>query len=161
MGFQYVPLNAETHWQVHLNNIKVGGDKIGGLLKTQNAIVDSGTSLLAGPTGDVNAIAKKLNADTSQGVLIVNCGNLSTMPVLTFTLGGGWTTEGTDFSLKVSEMIVQRQGTQCVLGIQPSPAPLWILGDVFMRKYYVKFDYGQQRIGVALSAAAASETVVV
>merc|ERR1712151_390148 len=117
--FQYVPLNAETYWQVHLNNIKVGGDKIGGLFKTQNAIVDSGTSLLAGPTGDVNAIAKKLEADTSQGIMIVDCGTVSSLPDLTFTLGGGWTTEGTDFSLKVSEMILQRQGNQCVLGIQP------------------------------------------
>ena len=58
-------------------------------------------------------------------------------------------------------MILQRQVNECVLGIQPSPAPFWILGDVFMRKYYVKFDYGQQRIGVALSAAVATETVVV
>jgi len=159
--FQYIPLNAETYWQVHLNNVKVGGKKIGGLLKTQNAIVDSGTSLLAGPQGDFDAIASKLGADTSQGIMIVDCSELSSLPDLTFTLGGGWTSEGADFSLKVSEMILQRQGNQCALGIQPSPAPLWILGDVFMRKYYVKFDYGQKRIGVALSAATHRDTIVV
>ena len=32
----------------------------------------------------------------------------------------------------------------------PAPAgPLWILGDVFMRAHYVKFDVDQQRLGFA------------
>lgn len=26
---------------------------------------------------------------------------------------------------------------------------MWILGDIFMRKYYVQFDWGQQRLGFA------------
>ena len=32
----------------------------------------------------------------------------------------------------------------------PAPAgPLYILGDVFMRAHYVKFDVGQKRLGFA------------
>merc|ERR1712129_29164 len=113
-------------------------------------------SLLAGPESDVQAIAQLLGADTSQGVLIVYCDSIASMPDLTFTLGGGWASHGTDFTLKVSEMVLQRQGNACVLGIQPSPAPLWILGDVFMRKYYTVHDYGQKRLGFALSTAGSS-----
>merc|ERR1712190_710728 len=79
--FTYVPLNAETYWQVHLNNLKVGNTKIGyRMASTQNAIVDSGTSLLAGPVSDVQGIAQNLGADTSQGVLLVECDKVDTMP---------------------------------------------------------------------------------
>ena len=70
--------------------------------------------------------------------------------VETFTLG-----EGNDFPLRVSDLIFQQQGDVCLLGIQASENILmpWVLGDVFMRKYYVQFDWSKQRIGIATAAA--------
>jgi hypothetical protein len=151
--FTFVPLSAETYWQVKLDGVKLGSDSIG---SAPSAIVDSGTSLLAGPKDDVTAIANKLGAKSLMGKeWTVDCSK--DLPDLSFTLGGK------DYVLKKEDLILQQSGSTCVLGLMgidiPS-GPQWILGDVFMRKYYVQFDWGQKRLGFALAASAKSTVVV-
>merc|ERR1712107_132535 len=43
-----VPLTSETYWEVSLEKLTFGSDVV--VSSKQNAIIDSGTSLLAGPT---------------------------------------------------------------------------------------------------------------
>lgn len=155
--FSFVPLSSETYWQVALDGVKFGGSAAS---STKQAIVDSGTSLLAGPSADVKAIAAKLGATTILGKeYVVPCAK--DLPDLTFTLGGK------DYTLTKQDYILQAEAGQCILGFMgidiPAPrGPLWILGDVFMRKFYVQFDWGQKRLGLATAATSAvsSELVV-
>jgi len=151
--FKFVPLFTETYWGVKLDGLTLGSE---GISTASRAIVDSGTSLLAGPTEDVEAIANKLEATLVMGkAYAVNCSQ--DVPDLTFTLGGS------DFALKKEDLILQQSGSQCILGlmgISVPAGPMWILGDVFMRKYYVQFDWGQQRVGFAPSVAASAEIIV-
>merc|ERR1712151_814264 len=87
-----------------------------------------------------------LGAQTMQGLYVVSC--WQKLPHITFTLGGQ------DFALSGDDLVLQRVGSLCVLGIQSIKlrTPMWILGDVFMRKYYVQFDWGQRRVGFALAS---------
>merc|ERR1712196_654811 len=151
--FSFVPLSSETYWQVALDGVKLGSDSVS---KTTRAIVDSGTSLLAGPKADVDAIANKLGAKSVMGKeWTVDCSK--DLPDLSFTMAGK------DYTLKKGDLILQASGSTCVLGlmgIEVPSGPLWILGDVFMRKYYVQFDWGQKRLGFAAAASAKSTVIV-
>jgi len=152
--FSFVPLSSETYWEVELDGVKLNSDSVS---STKKAIVDSGTSLLAGPTDEIQAIADKIGAKSVLGKeWEVDCS--ADIPALTFTLGGK------DFSLAKEDLVLQSSGSKCILGFMgmdvPAPnGPLWILGDVFMRKYYVQFDWGNQRLGFATAVASASVMV--
>merc|ERR1712072_993713 len=141
--FSYVPLAGEDYWRVALDGIKIKGAS---QTTCKTAIVDSGTSLLAGPKDDVAKIAKLMNAKSLMGKeWTVDCS--ADLPDITFTLGGK------DYTFAKKDYTIQ-SGSTCLfamMGIDvPAPrGPLWILGDVFMRKYYTVFDWGNKRLGFA------------
>merc|ERR1719454_986685 len=142
--FAYVPLKSEDYWRIELDDLKVGGTS---MTTCKTAIVDSGTSLLAGPKDDVTKIATKLGATSvmNKEWVFTSCDKGG--PDITVTLGGK------DYTFKFADYTI-KSGSTCLfamMGIDvPAPnGPLWILGDVFMRKYYTVFDWGQKRLGFA------------
>lgn len=141
--FKFVDIKIPAYWSVELDQVKLG--EYFAVSSTKTAIVDSGTSLLAGPDKEVKAIMAMVGAQSVSGLYVVNCE--ADFPPVSFMFGGQ------DFTLTLRELTVQRIGGLCVLGMQPIDIghPIWILGDVFMRKYYVQFDWGKQRLGFALA----------
>jgi len=143
--FVNVPLKSEDYWRIALDGITYGGESVDS--STKSAIIDSGTSLLAGPKSVVSALQKKIGAKCIGPECIVDCNaNIADM---TFTIGGK------SFTLAGKDLLLNVQG-ECLLGIMgidiPAPnGPLWILGDVFMRKYYVNFDVANKQVRIAES----------
>mmetsp|Transcript_112998 Transcript_112998/g.365108 ORF Transcript_112998/g.365108 Transcript_112998/m.365108 type:complete len:383 (-) Transcript_112998:331-1479(-) len=143
--FTWVDVVREAWWAVTLDSVKLGS--ILSVSSTPMAIVDSGTSMIAGPQREVDAIIAMIGAQTIQGMYVVGCD--AQLPTLGFAFGGR------DFNLSIQDLTVDRVGNLCVLGIQSigMGTPMWVLGDIFMRKYYVQFDWGKKRLGFALASS--------
>jgi len=147
--FQYVPLKQETWWAVELTSI--GFEGLISMYGTNTAIVDSGTSLIAGPPKEVSAMVAMLGAETISGLHVISC--WQQVPDLVIQLGN------TTMTLTMDDLVIDVVQDFCILGIQSIDigTPMWVLGDVFMRKYYVQFDYGKKRLGFALSSTNSSD----
>lgn len=139
----WVGLQKATYWQVKLDGAKMGSYST----KDTNCIIDSGTSLLVGPKAEVSKLASKVGAtQTPMGQYTIDCAQVDSLPPVVFTI------DGKDYSIDGKDTVIQSSGL-CLFAFMgmdlPEGAPQWILGDVFMRKYYTVFDQGNKRIGFA------------
>ncbi|CAL1688837.1 unnamed protein product [Lasius platythorax] len=154
----YVPVTNKGYWQFTLDRIRIHRFKVGTKVKKGRtlcacgcqAIADTGNPLIVGPTSDVNVINNHIGAvNDGQGSAVVNCNRISKLPIINFILGGK------RFSLTSKDYIVQniaKDGTKvCTSGFSGFNSSFWILGDVFIGRYYTEFDLGNNRVGFAPS----------
>uniref|UniRef100_A0A7S2XET0 Peptidase A1 domain-containing protein n=1 Tax=Lotharella oceanica TaxID=641309 RepID=A0A7S2XET0_9EUKA len=110
------------------------------------AIADSGTSLIAGPSDDIGALNLILGTN-EYGMVACDEIRPNVHVVLKNEKG-----EDRIFTLTPDDYILRFQGetvVECMSGFQTLDAGFWILGDVFMRKFYTVFDQGNERVGFA------------
>jgi len=155
----WIPLSKVGYYQVTLQGVRVGASQSRGeelvLLapsdaQGQEAISDTGTSLIAGPAEQIKAIADKLGGklDPQQGVYMVDCDAAKNFPPVIFTL------DGADYPVHAKNYVDQlsQEDPRCFIGFQPFQSgfgPSWILGDCWIREYCQIYDMGNKRLGLA------------
>ncbi|KAM6321785.1 pepsin A-like [Podargus strigoides] len=142
-GITWIPLSAETYWEITMDSVSVSGQAVACTSGCQ-AIVDTGTSLLAVPNSALSNILSYLGANSNGEI---SCQAINSLPDVVFYLNGN------AFPVPPSAYVIQSNG-YCTLGFEAIDVPteageLWILGDVFIREYYVIFDRGNNRVGLS------------
>uniref|UniRef100_A0A8C9PWD0 Napsin-A n=1 Tax=Spermophilus dauricus TaxID=99837 RepID=A0A8C9PWD0_SPEDA len=148
----FVPVTVPAFWQIHMEGVKVG---TGLTVCAQGcaAILDTGTSLITGPSEEIQALNVAIGGfPLLAGQYLIQCSKIPSLPAVSFLLGGVW------FNLTAQDYVIQGGIRLCMSGFQgldmPPPAgPLWILGDVFLGTYVSVFDRGHvngsARVGLA------------
>jgi cathepsin D len=140
----WVPVSMPGYWQVEMGDVVVEQKSLG-LCGTSNkcqVAVDTGTSLLAGPSDVVEMLVEKLSVEE-------DCSNFNSLPDLGFIIGKQV------LNLTPEDYVAQNNGI-CTLGlmaldIPPPRGPLFIFGDPFLRKYYTIYDQDNLKVGFAIA----------
>jgi hypothetical protein len=135
----------ERYWSLQFTSMKQDGqDAID--MSNYYAVIDSGTSIIVGD--------KTLVDQLTEGIKVQEfCQNIDELPTITFTIDGiDYPLTGREYVLQIEDMGL----TTCTMGIMSSVFPpdfnYFILGDIFMRKYYTFFDKNNNRVGFSLAA---------
>jgi len=142
--FTYHPVAEQKYYSLGFTSMQQAG-KAAIYMSKYYAVIDSGTSVLVGPTKLVNELIDGITVKRT-------CKGIEDLPDITFTIDNiPYTLTYNDYVLQITDMGI----TECMLGVMGSTFPpsfnYLILGDVFMRKYYTFFDKENNRVGFAQS----------
>ncbi|XP_077542490.1 lysosomal aspartic protease-like [Haemaphysalis longicornis] len=145
----YTPVTKKSYWQFRMEGMQVKKDKtfcIGGC----DAVVDTGSSFIEGPKDEIERLNSYLRAtETPTGEWRVKCANIPKMPKIIFFIGGK------QFTMTAEEYVIQLQTPKklkCFSGFAVSDTPtkkFWVLGQVFIGRFYTIFDRASDRLGFA------------
>ncbi|CAD7950861.1 unnamed protein product [Amoebophrya sp. A25] len=139
----WVPVSHPSFWQVEMDDVVLNNVVTGLCDGGCQAAVDTGTSLLAGPSHIVHELTEKLN-------VAADCSNWPSLPDLGFLFGD------TILNLKPQDYVERHPEEGCslalmALDVPPPKGPLFVFGEPFLKKYYTIFDRARLRLGLALA----------
>eukprot|EP01017_Pseudomicrothorax_dubius_P013390 TRINITY_DN1586_c0_g1_i2.p1 TRINITY_DN1586_c0_g1~~TRINITY_DN1586_c0_g1_i2.p1 ORF type:complete len:433 (+),score=118.10 TRINITY_DN1586_c0_g1_i2:93-1391(+) len=154
---KYYPVIDQYYWTIEADKIMIGGKDLGLCKPKCRLIADTGTSLMTGPTGDLTSLLDQINPDDT-------CSNMNQLPDISFDIGSDrYTLNPGDYVMAVNKDGVEspyaKAGSKmssCAAAFMPldipePQGPAWILGDIFLSKYYTVFDRDNNRVGFGLS----------
>ncbi|XP_018397794.1 PREDICTED: lysosomal aspartic protease-like [Cyphomyrmex costatus] len=145
----YVDVTKKVGWQFTIDKIKIGHSIL--CSEGCEALIDTGTTLLIGPSVDINSINELIGATYIEEEIIVDCNKIPSLPNISFVLNGvSFNLTSEDYINKV----VVNDTIKCVsafegLDVDEVISDKWVLGNVFIRRYYIEFDMKKNRVGFA------------
>jgi len=139
----WVPVSHESYWQIRIEDMMFDNRKTG-LCPDCQVAVDTGTSLLAGPSDVVEQLNSRLG-------LKEDCSNFDSLPLLGFAIGDKV------LNLRPDDYIDRddSQGTCSIslmsLDVPPPKGPLFIFGDPFLRRFLTVYDRDGPKVGFAVA----------
>ncbi|CAG9315464.1 CTSD_2 [Blepharisma stoltei] len=162
-AFTYVNLITDTqinpgYWEISSDQFQCDGTALD---MGSPCIIDTGTSFIYGPVSSVRAIYNSVleisgcgYSESEDLVLCKTKPNESNYPILT------WVFNGKQYTLNGKQYLYYDEPDDLyILPIQAWNQNQWLLGDVFIRNYYISFDVDNSRIGFARSKVSSSGLV--
>jgi len=155
-----IPSGSVSYWTLAMTSLTVQGNSITlGSGTSSYAAIDTGTTLVGGPSTQIAAIyaqipGSALGTGNYQGYYTYPC---STTVNITLSFGGqSWPISNADF------LMSQVSSSTCVGAFftvdTGNGAPAWIIGDTFLKNVYSVFRYNPASVGfAALSSYAVAE----
>ncbi|KAJ3068320.1 Vacuolar protease A [Podochytrium sp. JEL0797] len=142
----WAPVVRRAYWEVAFSEFSVGGVELE--IEAQSAAIDTGSSLIVVPIADAESINTAIGAKkNAQGQWTIDCSLIPSLPSISITIGGvPHVLDAQDYVLNLGG-----GGSGCVSGFMGMDLPIsiWIVGDVFLRKYVSIYDLGNNRVGFA------------
>jgi len=138
----WMPVSRETgYWEVQIEDITLDG-KAQELCKNCHVVVDSGTSMLGGPTDIIDKLSKLLEVND-------DCSNYKQLGKVGFIMGTRI------LNLEPKDYVIT-DGSQCQLGLMPldvppPKGPLFLFGIPFLQKFLTVYDHANSRVGFAVA----------
>ncbi|XP_072756578.1 lysosomal aspartic protease-like isoform X2 [Anoplolepis gracilipes] len=145
----YVPVTKKGYWQFTMDSIKIG--KIVLCKNGCQAFADTGSSPLVGPLSDVNIINTYIKTLISDKDGNLDCERIDELPTIGFVLNGKTLNlTSNDYIFRILEKNVLKCASSFI-GFDDEEKLGWVLGNVFIGRYYTVFDLGNNRVGFAPS----------
>merc|ERR1719460_583524 len=135
-------VDLESFWQVSIDDITFDNKPKSLCGGGCQVAVDTGTSMLAGPSELVDKLTKKLDAKD-------DCSNFDKLPTIGFKVGN-------KVLNLAPEDYMDNSGGDCSfsvmsLDVPPPKGPLFIFGDPFLRRFVTIYDKNGPRVGFAVA----------
>jgi saccharopepsin len=139
----WAPISREEtgYWEVQIKDIAVN-DQPKGICQACKVAVDTGTSMLAGPTNIMDTMTALVNVQS-------DCSNYQQLPKLGFIIGNHiLNLEPHDYVDKIQN---DCQVSFMSLDIPPPKGPIFVFGIPFLTKYFTAYDVTNKKVGFAVA----------